>query len=382
MGAFVATLIAWPILASADQIDGNAAAITYFEQACADGVEHVAIYSTTTRSIVDITTDSTPGSFAWDRTKLEQFCPLPQLSVYHCHTTADVLTRFPSGSADGSFGDIGVAAEMEFTCAETAARSGRPTGSLVHRLVTPRGEITRYGLTPKTRAAIDALGREFAHLIAEEAPRQDLEAVHAAAARFFGELNAAYFARFIAFAADACRSTDIEDCPTLTVEKFAAASPRDDQIFVRAEASTPSKSLGSTQRPSTGIGITRVTQSQDGVTELTPQSVGAFVAAGGAMISVCAQSAEDLRPCAEAKARMLWLASACPKLQLGILDQDKHPDAKDLYPVAKDRSLLLFKTNPESGLNEHVELATMGEATPPLISLLFCSNALFAGPSL
>lgn len=100
------------------------------------------------------------------------------------------------------------------------------------------------------------------------------------------------------------------------------------------------------------------------------------------MVSICAEDAAGLRPCAESQTRMLRLAVSCPRIRMAFLDQDKYPQAKYLYPIAKDRSLLLFKRNPESGLNEHFELTTMGEPTAPLLSLLFCSGALFAAPSL
>jgi hypothetical protein len=99
-------------------------------------------------------------------------------------------------------------------------------------------------------------------------------------------------------------------------------------------------------------------------------------------VSICAEDASDLRPCAEAKARIWRLAVACPRVLTAILDQDRYPQAKYLYPVAKDRTLLLFKKNPENGLNERFELTTMGEPAPSLISLLFCSSTMFAAPSL
>jgi hypothetical protein len=65
---------------------------------------------------------------------------------------------------------------------------------------------------------------------------------------------------------------------------------------------------------------------------------------------------------------------------MAILDQDKHPQVRYLYPVARDRSLLLFKRNPKSGLNEQFNLTTMGEPTPELIGFVLCGRAPFGLP--
>ena len=382
LGVIVAAaFLACPLFALAGQVDGNAAAIDYFAHACADGTEHVAVYAPATHALVDVTASSTHRSVAWDAAKLEQLCPLPQLSVYHCHTTHDVLTRFPSGSDDGSPGDIGAAAEMEFSCAKAVALSGRPAASLTHYLVTPRGEITQYGLGARTRDAIREHGRNFGRLLAADASREDLEDTYAAAEHYFAELNTEYFKRFVDFAATTCRSADIEHCGALTVERFAATFSADDRMFVRAETAADEKLVASAPPPSPAASITRIAQLQDGVTELAPEGLGAFVASGSAMVSICAQDASDLRPCSEAKSRMLRLAGSCPQFRLAILDQDKYPQAKHLYPIAKDRSLLLFGKDPKSGLNEQLELSTTGEPTPQLIALVFCSSKLFALPS-
>ena len=383
IGVFAAALFLYPLFAIAEQVDGNTAATAYFGHACAEGAEHVAVYAPATRSLIDITANSSPRTVAWDAAKLEQLCPLPQLSVYHCHTTHDVLTPFPSGSDDGSPGDIGAAAEMEFTCAKAAALSGRSGATLVHRLVTPQGEITEYGLTSTVVETIRAQGRNFARLLENDAPRNNLDAAYAAAERSFSDLNAAYFTRFVDFAATNCRSADIEHCGALTVEHFAASLSSDDRMFVRAEtgAGPAAKPVAAASSPSPADDITRIALQPDGVAELTPEGLGAFVASGSAMVGFCAQDANDLRPCAETETRMLRLAVSCPRIRLAILDQDKYPDAKYLYPVAKDRSLLLFGKNPQSGLNEQFNLTTMGEPTPALISLLFCSSTFFGASS-
>jgi hypothetical protein len=385
LGVLVAALLAFPFFTLAGQGDGDDAAIDYFAHACADGLEHVAVYAPATQALVDITTSSTGRRVAWDAAKLEQLCPLPQISVYHCHTTHDVLTPFPSGSADRSPGDIGAAAAIEFACAKTNAPSGRQAPMLVHRLVTPRGEITEYGFSAPVLDSIRAKGRNFAHLLATDEPRAGLEDADAAAQASFRELNAEYFKRFVDFAAATCRSADIEHCGALTVERFAATFSEDDRMFVRTERGegADAKPLASAPLSSPVAGIAQIARPQDGgVTELTPDSLGAFVASGGAMVSICAEDASDLRPCAEAKARIWRLAVACPRVLTAILDQDRYPQAKYLYPVAKDRTLLLFKKNPENGLNERFELTTMGEPAPSLISLLFCSSTMFAAPSL
>ena len=380
-GVLVAAFLAYPLFAHAGQVDGDATAIAYFANACADGSEHVAAYAPATRALVDITTSSTRRSVAWDAAKLEQLCPLPEISVYHCHTTHDILTPFPSGSDNGSPGDIGAAAEMEFACAKAMVLSDRPAATLAHRLVTPRGEITQYGLAPRVREAIRERGRNFGRLLAAGAARADLDDAYAAAERSFAELNTEYFERFIDFAATTCRSADIEHCDSLTVERFAATFSEDDRMFVRTETGADEKPIASAPSPSPAARITRIAQLQDGVTELTPEGLGAFVASAGAMVSICAQDASDLRPCGESKSRLLRLAGSCPQLRLAILDQDKYPQAKYLYPVAKDRSLLLFGKDPKSGLNEQLNLSTTGEPTPQLIALVFCSSKLFALPS-
>ena len=381
LGVLVAAFLACPLFALADQGDGNTAAIDYFAHACADGTEHVAVHAPATQALVDVTTSSTHRSVAWDAAKLEQLCPLPQISVYHCHTTHDVLTRFPSGSDDGSPGDFGAAAEMEFTCAKAVALSGRSAASLTHYLVTPQGKITQYGLGTRTREAIREQGRNFGRLLAVDAPRDDLADAYAAAEHSFAELNKEYFTRLIDFAVTSCRSADIEHCGALTVDRFAATFSENDRMFVSTETAADEKPIASAPPPSPAAGIKRIAQLQDDVTELTPEGLGAFVASGSAMVSICAQDASDLRPCSEAKSRMLRLAGSCPQLRLAILDQDKYPQAKYLYPVAKDRSLLLFGKDPKSGLNEQLNLSTTGEPTPQLIALVFCGSKLFALPS-
>jgi hypothetical protein len=373
-----AVILADPFLAKANESDADAAARAYFPQACADGNERIAVYDLTTQSLNDITVGATAHFVAWDRPKFEALCPRPQLYVYHCHTTNDVLTRFPSGSQGASSGDFGSAAEMEFTCAKASVLNGRPAASLVHGLVTRRGEITKYGFTAPTAAAIDEAGRRFGKLLKAAAARGDLAREHAAAEDFFGGLNLEYYARFLRFAMETCPDGGIERCPGFTVERLAAALPPEARMFARADATLtegPKPAVSNADRPPEGV-LPR----GGGVAELTPETLGGFVAAGQAMVSICAADAEGLRTCGQAMERMVRLARPCPSVKMAILDQDKHPQARYLYPVARDRSLLLFKRNPKSGLNEQFNLTTMGEPTPELIGLVLCGRAPFGLP--
>src|SRR5690349_14693040 len=98
IAAFAALLLTQPFAANAEETDADAAATSYFERSCADKVERVAVYAPDSKSLSDITIGATGGTASWDRVRFEQLCARPVLYVYHCHTTADVLTRFPSGS--------------------------------------------------------------------------------------------------------------------------------------------------------------------------------------------------------------------------------------------------------------------------------------------
>lgn len=409
IAALAAVLLTQPLVANAQETDADMAARGYFERACADKVERVAVYAPDSNSLSDITTGATGGTVSWDRVRFEQLCARPTLYVYHCHTTADVLTRFPSGSTGGVAGDFGNAAEMEFACAKAAALNDHPLTALVHGLVTPHGEVIKYGFTEPTLDKIHAQGREFGRMLKEALPRQKLERAQAEAQRSFNAFNAAHFDSFIRFAIKACPDGDIEHCDGLTVERFASSLPRDDWRFIRVaanpvsaaerqppadvrltgtldgfEKTTPSAAAAgrapldptaSLAKSLSGLNnVLRAAQVQGDIAELTPDTLGTFVADGKAIVSICAAGATGLLPCPESKVRVSRLAAACGRVKTGILDQDKYPQARYLYPVARNRSLLLFKTNPRSGLNEQFDLTIPGEPTPQLIGMTLCDR--------
>jgi len=404
VAAFAVALLTQPLASGAQEADADAVARGYFERACADKVERVAVYAPDSNSLSDITTGATSGTVSWDRFRFEQLCARPVLYVYHCHTTADVLTRFPSGSTGGVAGDFGNAAEMEFACAKAAALNDHPLASLVHGLVTPRGEIIKYGFTVPILDAIHQQGREFGRMLKEARPRPDVEHAQAAAQHSFSAFNAAHFDSFIQFAIKACPDGDIEHCDGLTVERFAGTLPRDDWRFIRVAANPVSTAVRQPLSDARIAGIIdgfekgtpavaaagrvplnpvnnviHAAQLQGEITELTPDTLGTFVADGRAMVSICATDAEGLLPCSEAKARITRLTAACDRAKTGVLDQDKYPQARYLYPVAKDRSLLLFKTNPQSGLNEQFDLTFKSEPTPQMIGMTLCDRPPMMG---
>jgi hypothetical protein len=393
--AFAVALLMQPLMASAQESGADSVARDYFAHACADKVERVAVYAPDIHSLRDITTGATSHSVSWDRFKFEELCAHPVLDVYHCHTTQDVLTRFPSGSTGSTPGDFGTAAEMEFACAKAAMLNHAAPASLVHGLVTPQGEVIHYGFSTSMRAAIREQGRHFGELLKAGAAKSDLERAQAKAQSLFSNLNAKHFDDFIRFAIKTCQNGDIEHCQSLTVENFAAALPPDNWRFIRAgagplarpaAAETPSrlpapretnltKSAAMAESESDAAFAPRATA------ELTPETLGAFVSEGRVMVSICGQHDEGLLPCEASKARMARLAEACPRAKRGILDQDRYPQAKYLYPVARDRSLLLFKTNPQSGVNEQFNLTISSEPTPQLIAMVLCDQAPFEMPS-
>ena len=386
--ALAAVLFVQPLLAKADEIDADRSAKTYFAEACADGNERVGVYAPATRSFTDITTSARAGTFAWNHARFEELCALPELYVYHCHTTADVLTRFPSGGEGAFSGDFASAAEMEFSCAKAATLYDQPVASLIYGVVTPQGEITRYGFTAPASERLRAAGRTFGRLLKSGASRGDLERAQAEARNIFGELNGEYFARFIRFALKTCPDGAIERCNDFTIARFAGTWSPDDRMFVRVgdAAATETKptaanNYSSFEGLSAFAGAIRIAQVGGGITELTPETLGSFVAEGKAMVSICADAADGLRPCREATARMIRLTESCPRVRLAVLDQDKHPKARFAYPTAKDRSLLLFKTNPQSGLNEQFDLTIMGEPTPQMIAMVLCDQPPFKLPS-
>jgi hypothetical protein len=386
--ALAAVLVVQPLRANANEIDADRSARTYFAEACADGNERVGVYAPATQSFTDITTGARARTFAWNQASFEELCALPQLYVYHCHTTADVLTQFPSGSESALSGDFASAAEMEFSCAKAATLDDHPVASLIYGVVTPRGEITKYGFTAPTADRLRAAGSTFGRLLKSGAPRAELERAQTEAQRIFGELNGEYFARFIRFAVKNCPDGAIERCNDFRIERFADTWSPDDRMFVRvddtpaAEAKpTAANSHPSWERLSSVAGAIRVAQVGGDITELTPETLGGFVAEGKAMVSICSDAAEGLRPCRDARERMIRLTESCPRVRLAILDQDKHPKARFVYPTAKDRSLLLFKTNPQSGLNEQFDLTIMGEPTGQMIAMVLCGELLFKLPS-
>jgi hypothetical protein len=383
-----AVLFAQPLLAKANELDADRSAKTYFAEACADGNERVGVYAPATRFFTDITTSARAGTFAWNHARFEELCALPELYVYHCHTTADVLTRFPSGSGSALSGDFASAAEMEFSCAKAATLYDHPVASLAYGVVTPQGEIIRYGFTAPTSERLRSAGSTFGHLLVSAAPRRDLERAQAEAQSMFGELNGEYFARFIRFAVKTCPDGTIERCNDFTIARFAGTWSPDDRMFVRMGETaaiemnpTAATSQSSFETLSASAGAIRVAQVGGGIAELTPETLGGFVAEGKAMVSICADAAEGLRPCREATERMVQLTQSCSRVRLAVLDQDKHPKARFVYPTAKDRSLLLFKTNPQSGLNEQFNLTIMGEPTPQMIAMVLCDELPFKVPS-
>jgi hypothetical protein len=397
IAAFAVALLMQPLIASAQERDADAVARDYFAHACADKVERIAVYAPDIDLLRDITTGATSHSVSWDRFKFEELCAHPVLYVYHCHTTQDVLTRFPSGSTGSVPGDFGNAAEMEFACAKAGVLNHHAPASLVHGLVTPRGEVIHYGFSQPMQTAIREQGRHFGELLKAAASKSDLERAQAAAQHLFNDLNAKHFEDFIHFAVKTCPNGDIEHCQGLTVENFAAALPPDDWRFIRvsagpvvdpAAAETPSRDRVAPARDTPLMKSAAVAESETnaafaprGTAELTPETLGAFVSDGRAMVSICGQHDEGLLPCEASKARMARLAEACPRVKRGILDQDRYPQAKYLYPVARDRSLLLFKTNPQSGVNEQFNLTISSEPTPQLIAMVLCDQAPFEMPS-
>jgi hypothetical protein len=393
IAAFAVALLMQPLIASAQERDADAVARDYFAHACADKVERIAVYAPDIDSLRDITTGATSHSVSWDRFKFEELCAHPVLYVYHCHTTQDVLTRFPSGSTGSVPGDFGNAAEMEFACTKAAVLNHHAPPSLVHGLVTPQGEVIHYGFSPSMRAAIREQGRHFGELLKAGAAKDDLARAQTKAQGLFSNLNAKHFDDFIHFAIKTCPNGDIEHCQGLTVENFAAALPPDDWRFIRVSAEpvagpvaeTPSRGpLPPAWRMKSAVVAesgTKAAFTPRSAAELTPETLGAFVAEGRVMVSICAQHGEGLLPCEASETRMTRLAQSCPRVKIGILDQDKYPQAKYLYPVAKDRSLLLFKTNPQSGVNEQFNLTMSSEPTPQLIAMVLCDQIPFDIPS-
>jgi hypothetical protein len=404
VAAFAVALLTQPLVSGAQEAEADTVARGYFERACADKVERVAVYAPDSNSLSDITTGATSGTVSWDRLRFEQLCARSVLYVYHCHTTADVLTRFPSGSTGGVAGDFGNAAEMEFACAKAATLDDHPLAALVHGLVTPRGEVIKYGFTALPLEKIHEQGREFGRMLKEGRPRQDLERAQAAAQQSFDAFNAAYFDSFIQFAIKECPDGDIEHCDGLTVERLAGRLPRDDWRFIRVvanpvsaaerqpapdarvagildgfEKGTPAAAAAGRAPLNPINNVIRAAQLQGGIAELTPDTLGTFVADGRAVVSICAADADGLLPCSAAKARIARLAAACDRVKTGILDQDKYPQARYLYPVAKDRSLLLFKINPQSGLNEQFDLTFRSEPTPQMIGMTLCDRPPMMG---
>ncbi len=411
VAALAATLLAQSLVANADEADADTAARKYFARACADKIERAAVYAPDTNSLSDITTGATSRSVSWSRIKFERLCALPELYVYHCHTTDDVLTKFPSGSTGAVPGDFGNAAEMEFTCAEVAALEDRPVASLIHGLVTPRGEVIKYGFTQPTLDKIHEQGQEFGRMLKEARPRGELEAAETEAQHSFSDFNAKHYQSFIQFAIKACPNGDIEHCKDFTVERLANTLSRDDWRFIRVAASpvserdrdrvaqqeriqqiledlkkrTPADVLDGAPWPdqglATGGNVISAAQAGDDIAELTPDTLEAFVSEGRVLVSICEKDAEGLLSCDQAKARIGRLIASCPGVKTAILDQQKYPQARYIYPVAKDRSLLLFKTNPQSGLNERFDLTMPGEPTPQMIGITLCDRVPFNIPS-
>jgi hypothetical protein len=415
VAAFALALLMQPLVSAAQETDADAAARGYFARACADKVERVAVYAPDINSLSDITTGAGSGTVAWDRFRFEQLCARPELYVYHCHTTDDVLTRFPSGSTGSVAGDFGNAAEMEFACAKAAALNDHPLASLVHGLVTPRGDVIKYGFTEPALDKIHAQGREFGRMLKEARPRQELERALSQAQQSFNTFNAEHYDSFIQFAIKTCPTGDIERCDGLTVERFASSLPRDDWRFIRAtagpvaatehqppdarvagildgfdkatpgvamaERAAPNPMASPAKAPPGRNNVVRAAQVQGDITELTPETLGGFVADGKAIVSICATDADGLLPCPDSKARVSRLAAACGRIKTAILDQDKYPQARYIYPVAKSRSLLLFKTNPQSGFNEQFDLTIRGEPTPQMIGMTLCDQSPLTIPS-
>ncbi len=397
LAALAVALLIQPLDATAQEAAADGIARGYFEHACADGVERAAVYAADTKLLSDITTGATSDTVSWDRLRFEQLCAHPVLYVYHCHTTHDVLTRFPSGSTGSVPGDFGTAAEMEFACAKAAVLNHHPPASLVHGLVTPQGEVIHYGFSTSMRAAIREQGRHFGELLKAGASKSDLARAQAEAQHLFSDLNAKHFDDFIRFAIKTCPNGDIEHCQGLTVENFAAGLPPDDWRFIRVSAGPvvgpaaaeppapgrlgPARETPPMKSPAVAESEIEATFAPRSTAELTPETLGAFVSEGRVMVSICAQHEEGLLPCVASEARMTRLAAACPRVKTAILDQDKYPQAKYLYPVARDRSLLLFKTNPQSGFNEQFNLTISSEPTPQLIAMVLCDQVPFDIPS-
>jgi hypothetical protein len=418
LAALAAGLLTQPLTTHAEEASADATVSAYFARACADKHEHIAVYTPDTGSLIDITTGSTAGAAAWDRLKFRQLCGRPRLDIYHCHTTDDVLSRFPSGGKNGAPGDFGTAAEMEFACAAMAATSEQPMASLVHGLVTQRGEIVAYGFTHSILERIHDQGAAFGRMLEMGAAREDLKRAEADAETAFDNFNARHFDSFVAFAAKTCPSGDIEHCAGLTVERFASSLPPDDWRFIHvaaaadspvetvsapadrdrgltdtlerikkeAAAGTSGDRASADQMPALARSLSELDdlvgaqQAKAAVAELTPATLGIFIADGKAIVSVCAESVDGLLPCGASRTRIARLAASC-EIKTGILDQDKYPDARYAYPAAKDRSLLLFKTNPRSGMNEHFDLTLPGEPTPQMIVMTLCGALPFGGPS-
>jgi hypothetical protein len=394
LAALAAALLVPSAVAIAQAPSADTLARSYFARACADKAERVAVYAPEASLFQDITVGATRSTSSWDRYRFERLCLEPELYVYHCHTTEDVLTRFPSGSEGAVPGDFGNAAEMEFSCAKAAVLSHHAPASLIHGLVTPKGEVVTYGFSPSTLDALRARGRNFGDLLGTGAARGEIERALAEAQDVFSSFNARHLASVVQFAVKACPDGDIEHCAGFTLERFAASLPADDWRFIRAgadPAATPTSASEEAapvalaqglQSPAATLPLGATARPRWMTTELTPETLGAFVSEGPVMVSICARGVEELVPCEVAKARIDRLAASCPHAKTGILDQDKYPDARFIYPVARDRSLLLFKTNPQSGVNEQFNLTTMGEPTPQLIGMVLCDRVPFALPSI
>lgn len=324
----------------------------YFTLTCADGNEREGVVTVHDGVLYDVTLSGDPHSVTTDDDAMKQLCDRGALVVYHCHTTNDALSLFPSLDFDAGGSDFGSAAYLEYLCNAEAEKQGFAPPHIEYRLVHTGGSgtVVGYGVRGAVLEKARELGRESGHVSKTLSSRSSLylslsellkmpqvvRAQRDALIKLYEEINGTYDDLVLPYLEKRCphaRTTeDLNACTALSIEAFAATlDPCGDYYIVPPGGAEP--------KPCTPITGERIvleprTPRYPNFTELTPDTYDSFTRSGKVMVGFCSESGgTGARRCASLLRELAEQAADCRSLKQGYVDLDRYSKLWEKYTI-------------------------------------------------
>jgi hypothetical protein len=369
----------------AQSIAADAVAVRHFTETCSDGAERVGIVTAADGVFHDISQQPMRHTVALDEASFKSLCPRQPLISYHCHTTDDSMSLFPGLGLDGRSSDFGLAAYMEYLCAQEGISNPVIDHRIVHTGGT--GSVVRFGIRGTVLQRARALGRRMADAIPPvgasvdrrgvpsftamtQAPKE-MQSIYEELVELYEGVYRSYREQVYAFLKRSCPAATADDelimCPVVDTASFVRTMEPCHDIFI---------TLGDVQTPScapvTGQRIV-LSARYAGWPELTAESYQAVASAPHAVVAFCSGSGRDsARSCDVFLPELDAQLPSCSSLRRGYVDVDINPQLRLRHNAAWQDVVLL-----ESGRRYTINLS---HPNPHLFKLIVCGpESLFSG---